>query len=65
MDYLCEYSYQKKFKGYVDLIERDLDKIVLNVAPLSPKGDINVVNTRKVSLAILNWQLDSRLETNT
>lgn len=43
-------SQKARFTGYRDLTQKDLVRIIELVAPNNSKGNVNVGNTRKVSM---------------
>ncbi|KAF9353753.1 hypothetical protein BGX34_011397 [Mortierella sp. NVP85] len=48
LDSICHQSYKAGFSGYIDLIQRNLAKIVECVTPNGPKGNVNVPGTKKI-----------------
>jgi CTD kinase subunit gamma len=49
LDSLCQASLKSGFKGYVDLVRQDMDKIIACVVPNDARGMVNAASTRKVS----------------
>ncbi|CAJ0769136.1 14464_t:CDS:1, partial [Entrophospora sp. SA101] len=52
IDALLESSKSINFKGYIELIKQDLNKLILDVTS-GPNGIINVSNTRRI---LLSWK---------
>ncbi|KAI8356063.1 CTD kinase subunit gamma CTK3 [Mortierella sp. GBAus27b] len=48
LDSICHQSHKAGFSGYIDLIQRNLPKIVECVTPSGPKGNVNVPGTKKI-----------------
>lgn len=48
LDSLCQASLKSGFKGYVDLVRLDLDKVIALVVPNDARGMVNAASTRKV-----------------
>ncbi|KAF8979220.1 hypothetical protein BGZ46_005688 [Entomortierella lignicola] len=48
LDSICQQSHKAGFTGYIDLIQRNLPKIIECVTPSGPKGNVNVAGTKKV-----------------
>jgi len=48
LDSLCQASLKSGFKGYVDLVRQDMDKIVASVVPNDARGMVNAASTRKI-----------------
>ncbi|KAF9435016.1 hypothetical protein BGZ76_007029 [Entomortierella beljakovae] len=48
LDSICQQSHKAGFSGYIDLIQRNLPKIIDTVTPSGPKGNVNVAGTKKV-----------------
>ncbi|KAG0012714.1 hypothetical protein BGZ80_011563 [Entomortierella chlamydospora] len=48
LDSICHQSHKAGFSGYIDLIQRNLPKIIECVTPSGPKGNVNVAGTKKV-----------------
>ncbi|KAH8554730.1 CTD kinase subunit gamma CTK3-domain-containing protein [Umbelopsis sp. PMI_123] len=48
LDSLCQASLKSGFKGYVDLVRQDLDKVIAAVVPNDASGMMNAASTRKI-----------------
>ncbi|ORZ07066.1 CTD kinase subunit gamma CTK3-domain-containing protein [Lobosporangium transversale] len=48
LDSICHQSHKAGFSGYMDLIQRNLHKIIECVTPSGPKGNVNVAGTKKI-----------------
>ncbi|CAO3686808.1 unnamed protein product [Umbelopsis ramanniana] len=48
LDSLCQASLKSGFKGYVDLVRLDLDKVIALVVPNDARGMVNAASTRKI-----------------
>ncbi|KAF9936450.1 hypothetical protein BGZ65_002367, partial [Modicella reniformis] len=48
LDSICHQSHKAGFPGYIELIQRNLAKIVECVTPSGPKGNVNVAGTKKI-----------------
>ncbi|KAG0255089.1 hypothetical protein BG011_005331 [Mortierella polycephala] len=48
LDSICHQSYKADFHGYMELIQRNLVKIIECVTPSGPKGNVNVAGTKKI-----------------
>ncbi|RUS15185.1 CTD kinase subunit gamma CTK3-domain-containing protein [Endogone sp. FLAS-F59071] len=53
LDSLCIASQKSHFAGYVDLVRRDLQKVIIAVVPNDAKGSVNLASTKKV---LANWK---------
>ncbi|KAG0329104.1 hypothetical protein BGZ99_003488 [Dissophora globulifera] len=48
LDSVCHQSQKSGFSGYMELIQKNLPKIIECVAPSGPKGNVNVAGTKKI-----------------
>ncbi|KAF9136455.1 hypothetical protein BGX30_011176 [Mortierella sp. GBA39] len=48
LDSICHQSHKAGFHGYIDLIQKNLPKIIECVTPSGPKGNVNVAGTKKI-----------------
>ncbi|KAG0286364.1 hypothetical protein BGZ96_009523, partial [Linnemannia gamsii] len=48
LDSICHQSHKAGFSGYIDLIQKNLPKIIECVTPSGPKGNVNVAGTKKI-----------------
>ncbi|KAF9925063.1 hypothetical protein FBU30_005112 [Linnemannia zychae] len=48
LDSICHQSHKAGFTGYIDLIQKNLPKIIEYVTPSGPKGNVNVAGTKKI-----------------
>ncbi|KAF9580562.1 hypothetical protein BGW38_002730 [Lunasporangiospora selenospora] len=48
MDSICHHSHKAGFSGYIELIQKNLGKIIDCVTPSGPKGNVNVAGTKKI-----------------
>ncbi|KAG0201123.1 hypothetical protein BGX28_005954 [Mortierella sp. GBA30] len=48
LDSICHQSHKAGFPGYMELIQRNLAKIIGFVTPSGPKGNVNVAGTKKI-----------------
>lgn len=48
LDSISQQSKKAGFTGYIDLIQRNLPQIIESIAPVGPKGNVNVAGTKKV-----------------
>ncbi|KAF9347559.1 hypothetical protein BGX26_000968 [Mortierella sp. AD094] len=48
LDSICHQSHKAGFSGYIDLIQRNLPKIIECVTPSGPKGNVNIAGTKKI-----------------
>ncbi|KAK3826734.1 MAG: CTD kinase subunit gamma CTK3-domain-containing protein [Linnemannia gamsii] len=48
LDSICHQSHKAGFSGYIDLIQKNLSKIIECVTPSGPKGNVNVAGTKKI-----------------
>ncbi|KAF9121337.1 hypothetical protein BGW39_010597 [Mortierella sp. 14UC] len=48
LDSICHQSHKAGFSGYIDLIQKNLPRIIECVTPSGPKGNVNVAGTKKI-----------------
>ncbi|KAG0053693.1 hypothetical protein BGZ83_000577 [Gryganskiella cystojenkinii] len=48
LDAISQQSQKVGFKGYIDLIQRNLSRLIETIAPAGPKGNVNVAGAKKI-----------------
>ncbi|KAI1297438.1 hypothetical protein EDD11_007128 [Mortierella claussenii] len=48
LDSICHQSHKAGFTGYIDLIQKNLSRIIECVTPAGAKGNVNVAGTKKI-----------------